>query len=170
MKPTRKETSRKSLVPASSSSPQQEPSIENGRRGSSLSPEISARAVAPSRLGDIAQPDGYAYLRGDCGDSLEVFLDIRDRRVRRARFDALGCEYTVACGNVAMELAEGSVLREALAISPEEISRCLGGLPPSHLHCAELAAQAVRSAVEDYLRRGGEPWKKLYRTRTPEPR
>ncbi len=132
-----------------------------------IPPEIASRAMNPSCLGSIPQPDGYAYLRGDCGDSLEVFLQIRDRRIHRARFDALGCDYTVACGNLAMELAEGKSLSDAMHISPDEISRRLGGVSPSHVHCTELAADAVRKAVEDYLRRGKETWKKLYRTRTP---
>ena len=62
-----------------------------------------------------------------------------------------------------MEMAEGKSLSEALKISAEAISQALGGLPASHFHCAELAVEAVRKAVQDYLHRGNEPWKKLYR-------
>jgi len=140
------------------------PARAHEQEKAALSPEIASMAVDPSCLGSISHPAGYAFLRGDCGDSLEVFLQIRDRRVLQARFDALGCEFTVACGNAAMELAQGRSLAEALRVTPEEISTRLGGLPEAHMHCAELAAEAVRKAVEDFLRQGNDPWKKLYRT------
>jgi len=129
----------------------------------SLPEKVVDRLLNATHLGEIPTPDGYAHVRGGCGDSMEVFLAIADRRIREALFDTLGCGYTIACGSTAMEMAEGKSLSEALRISAEEISQALGGLPASHFHCAELAAEAVRKAVQDYLHRGNEPWKKLYR-------
>ena len=118
-----------------------------------------------SFLGDIPQPDGYAYIRADCGDSIEVCLQIKERTIEKARFDTVGCGFTIACGNKAMEMAEGRILSEAQQITPEQIITALGDLlPASHFHCAELAAQTLKAAIRDYLVRGKESWKKLYRT------
>jgi nitrogen fixation NifU-like protein len=114
-------------------------------------------ARTPEHLGHLAEPDGYAYLRGDCGDALEVFLSVRDRRIMEARFDALGCEFTLACGNAAMELAEGQPLDVAMGMDPQRISERLGGLPPSHEHCAELAVETLGKAVRDVLLRLRDP-------------
>ena len=119
----------------------------------------------PPLLGEISVPDGYAHVRGDCGDTMEVFLRIRNRRIREARFDTLGCGFTVACGNAAMELAEGRTLSQALRITPQRIAEVLGGLPSSHEHCAELAVACLKKAIEDSLTRHKESWKNMYRNR-----
>ena len=116
-------------------------------------------------LGDIPQPDGYAYMRADCGDSMEVFLSMKDQFIEKARFDTVGCGFTIACGNKAMEFAEGKHLSKAQQISPEDIITSLGNLlPDSHYHCAELATLTLKDAIRDYLVRGKEAWKKLYRS------
>ncbi len=130
-----------------------------------VSPEVKRRALNPPLLGDISVPDGYAHLTGDCGDTMEVFLAIRDRRIREARFDTLGCGPTLACGSMAMEMAEGKTLTDAMRIDARKITQALGGLPGTHEHCAELAAEALKKAIQDYLFRGNESWKKLYRNR-----
>ena len=96
---------------------------------------------------------------------MEVFLAIQDRRILKARFDTLGCGFTIACGSMAMEMAEGKTLPDAMRIDTGKIAVALGGLPATHEHCAELAAEALRKAIQDYLFRGNESWKKLYRNR-----
>jgi nitrogen fixation NifU-like protein len=130
-----------------------------------VSPEVHRRAQNPPLLGEIPVPDGYAYVTGDCGDSMEVFLAVDDRHIRQARFDTLGCGFTLACGSMAMEMAEGETLSNAMRVDAKKIAHALGGLPGSHEHCAELATEALHKAIQDYLHRGKEPWKKLYRNR-----
>jgi len=132
---------------------------------SQVSPEVQKRALNPPLLGEISVPDGYAHVTGDCGDSMEVFLAIKDRRIHQARFDTLGCGFTLACGSMAMEMAEGETVSEAMRIDASKITLALGGLPVTHEHCAELAVETLKKAIKDYLFRGNEPWKKLYRNR-----
>ena len=130
-----------------------------------ISPEVTKRALNPPCLGEISSPDGYALVRGDCGDRMEVFLAVRNRRITLARFDTLGCGFTLACGSAAMEMAEGGTVFDAMKIDAQRIAQSLGGLPESHEHCAELAAEALKKAVQDYLFRGKESWKNPYRNR-----
>jgi nitrogen fixation NifU-like protein len=132
---------------------------------SRVSAEVRRRALDPPLLGDIPVPDGYAHVTGDCGDSMEVFLAIGNRRIGQARFDTLGCGFTLACGSMAMEMAEGDTVANAMRIDAKKITLALGGLPATHEHCAELAVETLRKAIQDYLFRGKEPWKKLYRNR-----
>ena len=115
-------------------------------------------------LGEIPMPDGYAYIRADCGDSIEVFLAVKNGYIQKARFDTIGCGFTIACGNKAMEMAEGRLISEALKITSDQIISALGeALPVSHYHCAELAVLTLKEAIRDCLVRGKESWKKLYR-------
>jgi nitrogen fixation NifU-like protein len=133
--------------------------------GVDLPIKVIERAMNPFGLGEIPEPDGYAYVRADCGDSMEVFLKVKNDRVEEARFDTLGCGPTIACGSMAMELAQGARVTEALRIKPKDVAEALGGLPEAHFHCAELAVETLKKALEDYLSRSKEPWKKLYRPR-----
>ncbi len=149
------------------------PATAKGRHGEpgheedhALSQELIQLFSNSTYLGNIPTPDGYAYLQGDCGDSMEVFLTIKDKLIKKARFDTLGCGFTVACGNLAMEMAEGKRIHEAMKISSRQIVKSLGKLlPPSHYHCAEMAEATLKSAIRDHLVQGQNSWKKLYRTR-----
>ncbi|MFO8018704.1 MAG: iron-sulfur cluster assembly scaffold protein, partial [Promethearchaeia archaeon] len=47
--------------------------------------------------------------------------------------------------------AKGKTLKEALGISDQEISDALGGLSDDKMHCSHLAADALKSAIHDYL-------------------
>jgi len=138
-----------------------EPDPEPGE-APALSRQLVQRFSNPLFLGEIRSPDGYSLEQGDCGDAMEVFLSVRDRVIRKARFDTLGCGFTVACGDMAMELAENRTLAEAVSIRSAQIEEALGGLPPSHAHCAELAVSALRKAVQSAMERARDPWKKHY--------
>jgi nitrogen fixation NifU-like protein len=143
--------------------PQGEQGVDPGERN--VSPEVKKRALDPLFMGEISAPDGYAHVRGDCGDTMEVFLAVRNRRICQARFDTIGCGFTLACGSIAMEMAEGKPVTQALRIDEHKIEEALGGLPDSHRHCAELASEALKKAIQDHLFHGKESWKKTYRNR-----
>jgi nitrogen fixation NifU-like protein len=145
--------------------PQSEGFLRDDGEGFPFSQELIDRFSNEAFLGKLPDPDGYASVRGECGDLMQVFLSIRDRRIRKARFDTLGCRFTIACGSMAMEMVEGRTVPEALRISSTRITEGLGGLPSSHMHCAELAAETIRKAIEDYLVRGKDPWRKMYQNR-----
>ena len=96
----------------------------------------------------LEQPDarGGASREG-CGDTLEIFLMEEDGRIRSASFETNGCLYTVACANAALTLIEGKTIGEAASITPREIADYLETLPEEEFHCAELAVEALRNAL-----------------------
>ncbi len=51
---------------------------------------------------------------------------------------------------MATDLAKGKTLDEALEITNQKVAEELGGLPKAKLHCSNLAADAVRKAIENY--------------------
>jgi len=109
-------------------------------------------------------PDGYAKNTGACGDTMEMFLRVKDETITQCTFQTNGCGTTIVCGSVATELATGKPFIEALgAVSAAEILRVLGGLPDDSVHCAQLAAETLRRALADYLYQKRAPWKKNYR-------
>ncbi len=120
--------------------------------------------VHPRNPGPMPAPDGHARLIGACGDTMEIFLRVRDGVVVEARFMTDGCTTSIASASMAVELATGKALGEAVAAaSAEAILDALGGLPEGSEHCAALASETLRAAVRDYATTRREPWKRGYR-------
>lgn len=118
----------------------------------------------PRNFEKIDNPDGYASAKGSCGDTMEMFLKMSNGKISECGFQTNGCGTTIACGSIATELALKKSFIQALAtVSADEILKKLGGLPESDIHCAELAAEALRRALADHLYQKRAPWKKQYR-------
>jgi len=101
---------------------------------------------------------------GTCGDTIEIFLRMRDDIIAEATWLTDACGATVSCATMATELVEGKTFTQALAaVSADEIIKRLGGLPEGNLHCAQLASESLRSALADFLHQQKSPWKKPYR-------
>jgi nitrogen fixation NifU-like protein len=128
------------------------------------SPAVIERWQNPRNFKRLDKPDGYAKVKGSCGDTMEMFLKIKNDQITECGFFTDGCGTTIACGSMATELAEGKTFTEALAlVSADEILKRLGGLPEADVHCAQLAAETMRRALADYLFQKKHPWKKMYR-------
>jgi len=96
-------------------------------------------------------PAGQARVKGPCNDTIEIFIKVTDGRIIDASFLTDGCMTSIASGSMAVELATGKSVPEARAVSQDVILDALGGLPEENLHCALLASNALRAAVDDYL-------------------
>jgi nitrogen fixation NifU-like protein len=128
------------------------------------SPAVIDHWQNPRNFRKTDAPDGYAQVKGTCGDSMEMFIKLKDEKIRECTFQTDGCGMTVVCSSVATELAINKSFTEALgSVSASEILRILGGLPESDVHCAQLATETLRRAMADYLYQKSAPWKKNYR-------
>ena len=107
----------------------------------------------PLYVGTINDPDGYARVRGTCGDTMEIFLKFEKGRVKDARFQTDGCGASTVCGSFAAELALGKDPDEITHISGEMINDLLGGLPEEEIHCAFLASETLQEALHAYMRK-----------------
>lgn len=121
------------------------------------------RYMTPRNLGGLEEADGYARITGICGDTMEIFLRIKDERIFACRFFTDGCGPTIACGSIVTELATGKSIIEAKGISQETVLKACGGLPESHTHCALLASYTLNEAIKEYETLKRQPWKKAYR-------
>ncbi len=107
--------------------------------------------------------DGCAKIKGPCGDTMEIFIRVRDGEITEASFITDGCLTSIVSGSMAVELAGGKRVSEARILSQDDILEGLDGLPEASQHCALLASNTLRAAVDDFLLADREPWKKLYR-------
>ncbi len=118
----------------------------------------------PRNLGGIPTPDGFARLTDPCGDTMEIYIKVKEDRITNACFWTDGCGCSIASGSMVTELAKGKSIPEAQRITQQDILNALGGLPEDDIHCALLAADTLKEAIKDYLAFSKEPWKRAYRS------
>ena len=111
----------------------------------------------PRNMGDIKDADGIGEVgAAACGDIMKISLKIRDGKIEDARFKTFGCGSAIASSSMATELIKGRTVGEAMKFSNQEVVDALGGLPPVKIHCSVLAEEALKAALEDYLKKHPE--------------
>ncbi|MFW5808439.1 MAG: iron-sulfur cluster assembly scaffold protein [Spirochaetota bacterium] len=94
-----------------------------------------------------------------CGDMMQVLIKVTDGRISDFKWKTFGCASAIASTSALSELVlkdGGMSLKEAYAVTPEEIIKNLGGLPSNKIHCSVLGDKALRAAIDDYFERKGE--------------
>jgi len=120
-------------------------------------------AMNPRNVGIMQDADGFARVTGPCGDTMEIWLEVKDGTIANATFMTDGCGTSTASGSMVTELVKGKIVSEAQKIGQQDVLSALGGLPEESEHCALLAANTLKEAIRDYLEMKKEPWKKAYR-------
>jgi nitrogen fixation NifU-like protein len=116
----------------------------------------------PRNVGNIPEADGFNQEEGECGDTLAIWLSVKNNRIDKATFWTDGCGASIACGSMVTELAKNHTVEEAFKIEAKDVLSALEGLPEDHLHCADLAAHTLKEALKDYQEMSKAPWKKPY--------
>ena len=106
--------------------------------------------LRPENIGKIKDSDSYVSVTGVCGDTLEIYLVIKDGKISDIRFMTDGCGATITCASYVTRTAKGKSLEEALRIKPEDVDKYFEGLPEEHKHCAKLAVITLTTAIEKY--------------------
>lgn len=108
----------------------------------------------PRNVGEIANPDGVGEVgNARCGDIMKIWLKIEHDVITDIKFKTFGCGAAIATSSVITEMALGKTLAEAEAITNNSVADELDGLPPLKMHCSNLAADALKAAIDDYRKR-----------------
>lgn len=110
----------------------------------------------PRNMGEMENPDGTGKVGNPvCGDVMELYIKVKDNIIVDARFQTFGCGAAIATSSMVTEMVKGKNIDEALKISNKAVAEALDGLPPVKIHCSVLAEEALRSAIEDYMKKKG---------------
>ncbi len=110
----------------------------------------------PRNVGVIEDADGVGTVGNPvCGDLMTMYIKVENDRIVDIKFQTFGCGAAIATSSMATELAKGKTLEEALKITKQTVAEALGGLPPQKMHCSNLAADALKRAIADYLKKAG---------------
>ncbi|EKE21712.1 MAG: hypothetical protein ACD_7C00150G0002 [uncultured bacterium] len=112
--------------------------------------------MKPRNLGELPNADGEATVGNPkCGDIMKIYLKIiknekGEEIIEDVKFQTLGCGAAIATSSMATEMVKGQTLDEAYKITNQQVADELGGLPALKMHCSNLAADAIKKAIENY--------------------
>ena len=124
---------------------------------------VIEHSMDPRNVGDLENADGFAKVTGPCGDTMEIWLKVKNGTINDARFMTDGCGTSIASGSMVTEMAKGKSISQAQKINQQDVLNALGGLPEESQHCALLAANTLKAALRDHLAMKREPWRRTYR-------
>ncbi len=111
----------------------------------------------PRNVGEIPDADGVGTVgNAKCGDIMRMYLKVENGIIRDVKFKTFGCGAAIATSSMATEMVKGKSLKEALKLTNAAVAEALDGLPPVKMHCSLLAEEAVKAAVEDYMKKHPE--------------
>ncbi len=114
----------------------------------------------PRNVGSIDDADGIGKQGNPvCGDVMQIQIRVRDNIIEEAKFKTFGCCAAIATSSMVTEMVKGKTIEEAELISKQAVAEALDGLPPAKMHCSNLAADALRDAIQDYRSRHAEETK-----------
>jgi len=105
----------------------------------------------PRNMGVLEDADAEGTVGNpSCGDVMKVMIKVDKGKISDIKFQTFGCAAAIASSSMMTELAKGKSLDEAKKISNRDVSLALGNLPPIKEHCSNLAADALKKAIESY--------------------
>lgn len=120
------------------------------------SKKVIEHFTRPHNQGEIKKPSGTGTVGNPkCGDIMRMYVKVGKNKsgeeiIKDIKFETLGCGAAISTSSIATDMAKGKTLDEALKITNQMVADELGGLPKVKLHCSNLAADALRRAIEDY--------------------
>ena len=120
------------------------------------SEKVMEHFTNPRNVGEIENADGVGQVGNPkCGDIMKMYLKIENDVIVDAKFKTFGCGAAVATSSMATELIKGKTIGEALKITNMAVADALDGLPPIKMHCSNLAEEAIKAAINDFLYKTG---------------
>ena len=108
----------------------------------------------PRNVGEMPDANGIGTVGNPvCGDIMKMYIKVENDIITDVRFQTFGCGAAIATSSISTEMIKGKNIHEALQLTNRAVADALDGLPPVKMHCSLLAEEAVRSAIDDYLRK-----------------
>ncbi len=111
----------------------------------------------PRNVGEIEDADGIGEVgNASCGDIMKIYIKVEGDVIEDVKFQTFGCGSAIATSSMITEMVMGKTLEEAEKVSNKAVAEALDGLPPTKMHCSNLAADAMHGAIKDYREKQGE--------------
>ena len=128
----------------------------NNMKSTQYSEKVLEHFRNPRNVGVIEKPDGYGKVGNPvCGDLMEIFIKVEKNKagddiIDDVKFRTFGCGSAVATSSMVTTMAKGMKVDDAYEINRKDVAEELDGLPPIKMHCSNLAADALKAAIDNY--------------------
>lgn len=117
------------------------------------SDQVADHIANPRNVGELDSPSGVGDVTNQvCMDRIRLTVKIAGSKVTDARVKAQGCPPTIAAASCLSEMIIGRPVAELESLNRTHITEALGRLPAAKAHCAALAIEALRAALESSQR------------------
>ena len=111
----------------------------------------------PRNVGEIEDADGIGEVgNASCGDIMKIYLKVENDVIEDVKFQTFGCGSAIATSSMVTEMVMGKTLEEAENVTNKAVAEALDGLPPTKMHCSNLAADALHDAIKNYREKKGK--------------
>ncbi len=111
----------------------------------------------PHNMGTMKDPDAIGSVGNPlCGDIMKVYLKVKDNKINDIKVETFGCVAAVATSSMMTQMVKGKPLKDAEKLSRDAVEEAVGGLPNLKKHCSNLAADALKAAIQDYYKKHPE--------------
>ena len=108
----------------------------------------------PRNVGRISNPSGSGTVGNpSCGDVMTIDIIVENNVITKATFQTYGCAAAIASGSMTTELIKGKTIDECKQLTMNDVIDQLGGLPQEKTHCSNLATEALKKAIKQYLQK-----------------
>jgi len=120
------------------------------------SKKVIEHFTRPHNQGAMKNADGVGTVGNPkCGDVMRMYIKVNKNKkgeevIKDIKFETLGCGAAISTSSMATDLAKGKTINEALKITNNSVAEELGGLPSLKMHCSNLAADALKKAIDNY--------------------
>jgi nitrogen fixation protein NifU and related proteins len=120
------------------------------------SKKVLEHFMRPHNQGKIKNADGVGIVGNPvCGDIMRIYIKVGKNKkkediIKDIKFETLGCGAAIATSSMVTDLAKDRTLKDAMEITRKNVADKLEGLPPTKMHCSNLAADALHEAIKDY--------------------
>ena len=110
---------------------------------------VKAHFSNPRNVGKLENPDliGTAKNEAD-GDQVQLHIKLNGNQIADIKMKVMGCVAAIASTSLFTEMIKGKTITEAAAISKEELTAKLGGLPEHKIQCSLTCIDAFKNAIE----------------------
>ena len=111
----------------------------------------------PRNVGEIPDADGVGTVgNAVCGDIMQMYIKVKNDIIEDIKFKTFGCGAAIATSSMITEMVKGKSIEEAMNVTNKDVAEALGGLPPVKMHCSNLAADALKEAIKDHIKKQKE--------------
>ncbi len=124
--------------------------MEDMLKGAGYSETAVNYIIGKPYMGTISDADHISSMTGTCGDTMTIYLKIKDNIITDARYEVLGCPGAVSAAMAAVDIIRGQTIDQAHTLNDGDIFRVLEEIPAKKHHCIQIAVKTLHKAIEEY--------------------